>query len=101
MIIAYSITQPIKDLFKIVKTIAEGDLSKRAEVKSMDEIGRLASSFNEMADNLQESYKTVEDKVEQRTKQLEELNKKMVGRELKMIELKKEIKKQEKSLDEN
>jgi signal transduction histidine kinase len=47
----------ITPLFKLVRTsraIANGDLTKRTEIKRRDEIGVLANTFDEMTDNLQQ-----------------------------------------------
>jgi len=70
LLIIRFLTGPIESLIKITKAMAGGDLTKRVEVKSKDEIGQLASSFNEMTDKLQESYETLEQKVEDRTREL-------------------------------
>ena len=93
-----SITQSIKKLHKSTDIIAGGNLDHRVDVKTKDEFGQLASSFNKMTEALQESQKGLEGKVKARTVELEKsikdlnkLNKLMTGRELKMIELKEEI----------
>ena len=83
---------PISKLAAFSQMIAKGDFSQRMEAKSKDEIGRLAKNFNEMANRLQKSKQETEKEITQRTADLEKLNKYMVGRELKMVELKKEIK---------
>lgn len=98
-----SIIIPILKLSKVVERIIEhGDLSEEVQVniRSQDEIGTLARSFNTMMTKLKQLYSTLEEKVHDKTKELaekldelEKLNKLMVGRELRMIELKKEIKK--------
>lgn len=51
----YYITKPIKELIIGVKDIASSNFSHRITNLSKDEFGELASSFNEMADQLQES----------------------------------------------
>ncbi|MBW5480642.1 response regulator [Streptomyces bambusae] len=56
------------------RNLTEGNLGRRAHVTSRDEIGTLATTFNTMADHLQESYTAVEEKVSQRTRQLDERN---------------------------
>ncbi len=73
------IVRPIEKLVLGTQKIAKGDLSYRVEVKSKDEIGDLAFAFNEMAEELKKSRdriedysKTLEQKVEERTKQLKE-----------------------------
>ncbi|MBC8526456.1 MAG: cache domain-containing protein [Candidatus Cloacimonetes bacterium] len=81
-IIAYfsttNVTNPIKKLLLATKKVAKGDLSHRVQIKSQDEIGQLAGSFNSMTAELQkatEGYlalsKTLEEKVKEKTKELE------------------------------
>ncbi len=92
------IIRPIANLTIVTKEISAGNLDKRVEITSQDEIGTLGNAFNTMAGKLQELYQGLEQKVKDRTRVLEEktatlekMNKLMVGRELKMIELKKEV----------
>lgn len=47
-----SITIPIKFLADATQEIGRGNLEKRIEVKTDDEIGQLGTSFNRMAENL-------------------------------------------------
>lgn len=77
------------------------DLSKRVQEGVQDEVGTLAISINNMLTKLSEAQeaerkfrileKSVEKKSVEKAKETEELNKLMVGRELKMIELKAKI----------
>jgi len=130
------IIKPLDEIVGVVKVITGGDLTKQVVVKSKDEIGQLGLAFNEMTAKLKESYKIMESKIEDRTKELqiergslekkaeertseleglktnlektieertrnlnskvlelEKMNDLMVGRELKMAELKDELKK--------
>lgn len=48
---------PLSKLVLAVERIGEGDLSKKAEVVSSDEIGQLAGAFNKMTTKLDGSYK--------------------------------------------
>lgn len=48
------ITSPISEMKEIAQNLAEGNFSKRASVKSQDELGELARALNKMADELQE-----------------------------------------------
>ncbi len=110
-----TITKRISRLSQITQQIAGGKFSIKLDdkdLKAKDEVGVLAKSFNEMAVKLADTYKGLEEKVKQRTKEVEEknerlvkseaelkkaldvaeqTNKLMVGRELKMKELKKKI----------
>ena len=52
---------PIKTITKQLTNFANGDLSSRIDIKSNDEIGILASSFNKMASNLENLIKTREE----------------------------------------
>ena len=92
------IVRPVADLMKVADIISRGDMTRRAEVKSKDEIGDLARSFNVMADKVREMYADMEKKVEEKTRELgkkvaelEKTNRFMVDREVRMAELKKEI----------
>ncbi|MGE5248771.1 MAG: GAF domain-containing protein, partial [Bacteroidota bacterium] len=61
---------PIITLTGITGRFADGDLSERAPVQSRDEIGLLSYSFNQMADELGSLYRSLEQKVEERTRQI-------------------------------
>lgn len=60
--ISYIIVKPIKDLEYTTSRIAKGELQKRVDVYSNDEIGQLGLTFNNMADKLQLTLKDVMDK---------------------------------------
>lgn len=49
------ITQPISSLTSVTRRMAGGDLAARAAVATGDEIGALASSFNSMAERVEET----------------------------------------------
>ena len=51
--LAWQMTAPLQQLRRAAAAIARGDLSKRVEVHSGDEIGELGQTFNEMAAALQ------------------------------------------------
>ena len=50
--VAGTITRPIQKLTASVHDIGEGNFDKKVPVESKDEVGELASKFNEMQDNL-------------------------------------------------
>lgn len=64
------ILQPIALLTKSAKQFAAGDFTNRANINRNDEIGLLAKAFNSMADNLEEVYTTLEERVETQTAEL-------------------------------
>ncbi|MCI8309494.1 MAG: HAMP domain-containing protein [Clostridia bacterium] len=51
-IVSIYLTRPINSLNKISKKIASGKFSERANIKTKDEIGELSSSFNVMAEQI-------------------------------------------------
>jgi diguanylate cyclase (GGDEF)-like protein len=77
-IVGSFITTPLRRMTRTAREIADGDLSKRANVDARDEVGQLARSFNAMIDHLQGSYKqmestkqSLEKRVKERTKELQ------------------------------
>ncbi len=70
--IARRVIRPLATLREGAERIGSGDLSHRLEVKTGDEIETLADEFNKMTERLRESYAGLEQKVEERTKELTE-----------------------------
>ena len=81
-------TKPLKELIIATKEAAKGYLSHRVQIKSQDEIGQLAASFNQMMidlENLTRNYqalnRTLEDKVREKTRALKEAQDQLVQSE--------------------
>lgn len=55
---ARRVTQPLRELTRDVEIIASGNLSHHTSVRSNDEIGTLARTFDEMTKNLREAQRT-------------------------------------------
>jgi signal transduction histidine kinase len=77
-LIAEGITVPLKSLIRSASTIAKGNFNQRVPIRSSDEVGILASTFNEMARalstreiELQELNRNLENMVRDRTLELE------------------------------
>ncbi len=71
------IVKPLKELLVATDKLAKGELSHRVNIKTGDEIGDLAISFNRMAEELQnasgeyqELLRTLEHKVKEKTEEL-------------------------------
>lgn len=73
-VLARRMIAPIRVLENGARRIGEGNLEERVEVHTGDELEELAGQFNRMALRLRESYAVLEQKVEERTLQLEEAN---------------------------
>jgi signal transduction histidine kinase len=70
--LARKIGRPIEALRVGAARIGGGDLAHRIDVGTRDELQDLGEQFNRMAGQLQESYATLEHKVEDRTRELTE-----------------------------
>ena len=66
---------PIQAIRAGAAQFANRKLDQRIEVRTGDELEALAAEFNNMAEELQESYASLERKVEERTHELEVANK--------------------------
>ncbi|MEB3103208.1 cell wall metabolism sensor histidine kinase WalK [Ferviditalea candida] len=64
VILAHTITNPIKDITKQAKAIAEGDFNRQVNVVSHDEIGQLSLAFNHMTNRLKEALSQNEEEKE-------------------------------------
>lgn len=68
--VANRVIRPLRALTLITRDFASGNLEKRAEVRGADEVSLLSNSFNHMADELSGMYRSLEQKVEERTRQV-------------------------------
>lgn len=53
-IMAQLITRPVKKLVRASQSLAEGDLTQRVAPRGRDEVGQLSTTFNRMADSLEQ-----------------------------------------------
>ncbi|OQY36315.1 MAG: hypothetical protein B6243_03495 [Anaerolineaceae bacterium 4572_5.2] len=72
---ASRIVGPIVQIANTANNIAQGDWRTRVPITRHDEIGLLAYSFNEMADQLSEFYRSLETQVQERTNQIYAISK--------------------------
>lgn len=82
-LIGQALTRPITRLTEIAKRISTGELTTRADIKTGDEIERLATTFNEMTDQLQRTLVGLEQRITDRTRAIEASA--LVGRRLTTI----------------
>jgi len=68
------LTAPLVGVTRAAEAIAAGDLTQRVPAGPDDELGRLAQSFNTMAEQVSRSHHHLEAQVAQRTKALEGTN---------------------------
>jgi diguanylate cyclase (GGDEF)-like protein/PAS domain S-box-containing protein/putative nucleotidyltransferase with HDIG domain len=66
--------KPMTNLKTITERFAQGDLSQRVVIERKDEVGEISNSFNEMADIISILVNDLENKVKERTVELEHTN---------------------------
>lgn len=102
-LVSRNITRPIYELVKAAQVVSGGQTKHRVLVKGSDELGSLAKVFNQMLDSIEKSQQVLKTSDEQLRKantnleeklaELEKFKEVTVDRELKMVELKEDIKK--------
>ena len=77
--------RPIQTLKQGTERLAAGDMDYRIPLHRKDELGILAESFNYMAENLKKAYRelqewsqTLEQKIEEKTREMEKINREML-----------------------
>jgi signal transduction histidine kinase/ActR/RegA family two-component response regulator len=76
-VLSRNITGPLYQLTGSATAISRGDDSRTVDIHQNDEIGQLAKSFNTMVEKLRDSQRELEQKVQERTAQLEEANRQL------------------------
>lgn len=89
-------TKPILELKLAMQEVADGKSDIRTAITSHDELEDLSQAFNHMAEELEGGRVNIEKKVAERTAELERMNRIMMNRESKMIELKEKVRELEK-----
>ncbi|MDD3730913.1 MAG: ATP-binding protein [candidate division Zixibacteria bacterium] len=83
-----AIIKPVTELVQVTDQISKGDFSRMVEIDQKDEIGQLAETFNKMIHSLKQSRdeieqynRTLEEKIFERTQQLEEAQAQLIQSE--------------------
>ncbi|AVR00996.1 cell wall metabolism sensor histidine kinase WalK [Oceanobacillus iheyensis] len=61
ILVARTITKPIKEMRRQAQLMARGDFTQKVNVYGRDEIGHLADTFNDLNSRLKHSYATIEE----------------------------------------
>lgn len=73
------VIRPLLRLSEGIERVGGGDMTVRLAVESDDEFGRLTAGFNTMAARLEESYHSLERRVEEKTRDLARQNGRLEG----------------------
>jgi Signal transduction histidine kinase len=97
--IASGVVKPVELLVKITDKVASGDLSQKVEINSKDEIGLLASQFNQMTTNLKQlidEKEVVMDELKNVNKELSLINNELVQKNEQLNEAQEQLVRTEK-----
>jgi anti-anti-sigma regulatory factor/HAMP domain-containing protein len=72
LLVATRLASPITALTRVAARITSGDLNQRAEIRQQNEIGVLAAGFNSMTARLQQNLQGLEQRVAERTVELQQ-----------------------------
>jgi signal transduction histidine kinase/DNA-binding response OmpR family regulator len=99
LLLARSVVQPIRALSKATNALAAGDFEARAPIDTSDEIGRLASSFNQMAAAMKAARGDLEAQVRKRTLDLQRANEELQTQKQELIAQGREMSAQQQELE--
>lgn len=74
MLLHRSVHRPLMELLRAAREIARGDLSARVAHAGHDELGRVGATFNLMASEMSRQYQTLEQRVAEKTAELQRTN---------------------------
>ena len=98
--IAREVTSPIQSLIEVTGKFTAGVKGIRANIESNDEIGTLATSFNNMADTIVAHTDNLEEMIKERTQILADLNYQIVSRNKELGTMNEELEKTNNKLHE-
>jgi diguanylate cyclase (GGDEF)-like protein len=78
MVLSLLVLRPVVRMSEMARRFGEGELAVRIETSSKDEMGRLAGQLNGMAQQIQRYTTSLEELVDERTRELAEINDKLV-----------------------
>jgi signal transduction histidine kinase len=76
-LLSRTITEPLQNLTDAASAISAGNYSRVVKVERSDELGALANAFNTMGRRVRESQRDLEQRIQERTEQLQNSNKEL------------------------
>jgi len=73
------VVRPVNRLREGIQRMGQADFDVRLQVAKKDEFGELAEGFNQMADQLQNLYATLEERVEEKSRSIETKNRELTA----------------------
>ena len=70
----YGVVNPLQELVEATRRFRHGEFQVRVNHQSEDELGQLATSFNAMAETIEQAHRTLKTQVQQKTLNLQQAN---------------------------
>ena len=93
------ILAPLREVNQAAAALTRGQLDTRVAVNTGDEVGTLAGAFNKMAASLETNQSELEDRVKQRTLELERANEELTAQREELITQRAELQAQQRELE--
>ncbi|WP_394841848.1 ATP-binding protein [Pendulispora brunnea] len=77
-LLTHRLVKPLREMTLATERIVGGHFDQRVSVTSTDEIGALGTMFNAMATHIKELVETLEERVEERTSELREAQRRLI-----------------------
>jgi methyl-accepting chemotaxis protein len=74
LFVVRGITRPLRQVSDVLEAVANGDLTKRVEVRSKDEVGVMAASLNKASDSMGQTVRAITGGVESLESSAQELS---------------------------
>jgi PAS domain S-box-containing protein len=91
---------PIEKFKILSEFISRGDFSKRLHIEAKDEFGDLAFAFDKMTDYLDDLYKNLDQKVKERTSQIEVKSKEVEEQKVAILNILEDVQKEKNKSEE-
>jgi methyl-accepting chemotaxis protein len=73
LLLARAVVRPVREVMRVLEAVATGDLTRRADVSSRDEVGRMATALNQAVEAMQHSLASIAQNANQLASSSQEL----------------------------
>ncbi len=99
LMLSARILRPVRTLGEAARAVREGKLDGSVAVETSDELGALAASFNQMVTAIRSARDTLEERVRERTAELERANEELRAQKQELLAQREELQAQQHQLE--